>query len=88
MAVFWHFIEFLNENGAFFLKAFHNRAVVNDLVSHIYGRAIPAQSLFNDADRTVHACAEATRTGQQDTESFLGCCRGAVGTGGGKNRLI
>ena len=73
MPVGRHFVEFLNENGAFGLQSFNHGTVMNDFVTHIDGRAITAQRFFNDTDGTIHTGAEAARPGQQDAERLLVC---------------
>src|ERR1700690_2547878 len=55
-----HFGEILNEDRALVLEAFDHVFVVNDLVSHIDGRAIFFEGTLDNLDRTHDACAKPT----------------------------
>jgi hypothetical protein len=64
--LFRDFVQFLDEDRALGLQAFHDIAVVHDLVAHIDRRAIGLQRQHDDLDRAVDTGAEAARAAQSD----------------------
>ena len=72
---FGNFVHFINEDSALLLQGLHHVAVVNNLLTHVDGRAVVLQRLLNSDHGTVNACAVTARGGEQD---FL-----LTGDGGG-----
>ncbi|AWT54968.1 hypothetical protein D806_040020 [Mycolicibacterium smegmatis MKD8] len=60
------FVEFLNEYRTTGLQVGHYMSVVHNLLSHIHGRPVMGQGMFDDVDRAFHAGAEGPRGGEQD----------------------
>src|SRR5690606_528610 len=61
-----HLVQFLDEARTEAAQAVHHVAVVHHLVAYIDRCAEQLQRPLDDVDGTVHACAEAPWTGQQD----------------------
>jgi hypothetical protein len=55
----WGLIKLVDEDRTHALEAFHNKAVMDDLVADIDGRAELLQSQLDDADGAIHAGAKA-----------------------------
>jgi len=60
-----HLIELVHEHRALGLQAFDHEAVVNDLVAHIDGRAVPLERAFDDLDGALDAGAETAGRSQE-----------------------
>jgi hypothetical protein len=63
-----HFVQFVDENGAFGAQGVDHMLVMDNFVPHIDRRRMAFQSPFNDVDGTSDACAETTRIGENDIE--------------------
>ena len=61
-----HLANLLDKDRAAFAQAVHHVAVMYHFVTHIDGRAIDSERIFNNADSAVNACTKAAWVGQQD----------------------
>ena len=62
--------QFLDEDGALRAKVLHHELVVDDLVTHVDGRAVHLERALDDGDRAVDARAESARLCQDDFDGF------------------
>ena len=73
-----HFMQFVDEDGAFVAQAVDDKVVVDDFMAHINWRTELRDGAFDDIDRTVDTGTKSAGLGQQGFH-FWGLGQGRLG---------